>query len=64
MIGGLSVREFDRIAGRDPAAMEHSGKHAFLRHHTISDLIINGTAVVAFFADLGDFKLRPADPEP
>jgi hypothetical protein len=46
----------DRITASDFALLQHPRKNAFPRHDAITGLIINGAAVVALFADLGNFN--------
>ena len=39
----------------DLAAVQHPHEDAFARHHAVAGLIVDGAAIVAHLADLGDF---------
>jgi len=46
----------DRITAPNFSLLQHPCKNAFPRHYAITGFVVNGAAVVALFADLGNFN--------
>lgn len=55
----------DCVARRRRTPPYHPAENAFLGHHALPNLLVNGAAVaMTLFTDLGDFKFRFADDKP
>lgn len=46
----------DLVSFLDDATVQHPGEYSFMRHNTVTDTLLNRTAMVTFFSDLSHFE--------